>query len=244
MTNSTGADRVARVAGMWRPIEMSDGDIIKLFQSGKHGERNYRQFDGEWYVLDESPEAIAEARQEALVSHLHTENHNLTEEVIFIEQKIDRLTSENERLKRERDSLMHAIIEMDTAQDLETFRKDCDEAMKIVDGIERKRSIPCADLLRPSDADFQQWWNDEGQWMPKHHGTYDVALAACRALASIPRADSPDQIVNANKKVEDPEKCPECKGEGTFPHGITQRHSDFECRKCHGTGLKPKEEKV
>lgn len=54
--SNPGADRVA---GMWRPIEMSDGDILKLFQSGEHGERNYRQFDGEWYVLDESPEGLA-----------------------------------------------------------------------------------------------------------------------------------------------------------------------------------------
>ncbi len=56
--SNPGADRVARVAGIWRPIEMSDGDILKLFQSGKQSERNYRQFDGEWYVLDESPEGL------------------------------------------------------------------------------------------------------------------------------------------------------------------------------------------
>lgn len=71
MTNSTGADRVA---GMWRPIEMSDGDILKLFQSGEHGERNYRQFDGEWYVLDESPEGIREARQEVKLSQYAKDN--------------------------------------------------------------------------------------------------------------------------------------------------------------------------
>ncbi len=65
-----GADRVAVCAGMWRPVEMSDGDILKLFQSGKQGEKNYRQFDGEWYVLDESPEAIAEARQEERIKDL------------------------------------------------------------------------------------------------------------------------------------------------------------------------------
>lgn len=96
-----GADRVARVAGIWRPIEMSDGDILKLFQSGKQGEKNYRQFDGKWYVLDESLEAQAEARQEYQIKFMQgvIEKHQIR--LMEYGNEIDRLTAENERLRRE-----------------------------------------------------------------------------------------------------------------------------------------------
>lgn len=105
-TNSTGADRVAVCAGMWRPIEMSDGDIIKLFQSGKHGERNYRQFDGEWYVLDESPEAIAECQKgnvdvTKLVQKALEDQFIYGDNVLDLTLKLQQAIADNERLKRE-----------------------------------------------------------------------------------------------------------------------------------------------
>lgn len=87
---------------------MSDGDILKLFQSGKQSERNYRQFDGEWYVLDESPEAIAEARQEELVEWL---KGGMSVTVERFQEKIDHLTAENERLRRERDNFLELAKE-------------------------------------------------------------------------------------------------------------------------------------
>lgn len=96
----------SKPAGMWRPIELTDGDIVKLFQSGEHGEANYRQFDGRWYVLDESPEGIAEARQEEHLSHITESRENCikTRDWAFIE--IDRLTADLAKMKEQRDSAM------------------------------------------------------------------------------------------------------------------------------------------
>lgn len=99
----------SKPAGMWRPIELTDGDIVKLFQSGEHGEANYRQFDGRWYVLDESPEGIAEARQEELIRGLdffHRQNGDeisrltadLAAEIAKLKEKLDHYINENEYL--------------------------------------------------------------------------------------------------------------------------------------------------
>ncbi len=102
------------MAGIWRHVEMTDGDIIRLFQSGKQGEKNYRQFDGEWFVLDESPEAIREASQQDEIDRLAAENEQLNKQVDQLSYDIDhgagkeieKLTTENERLKLDRDELL------------------------------------------------------------------------------------------------------------------------------------------
>lgn len=96
----------SKPAGMWRPIELTDGDIIKLFQSGEHGEANYRQFDGRWYVLDESPEAIAEARQAdklMVLNELLVQYRDAHEQLV---KANDRLTAENAKLREQRDRLL------------------------------------------------------------------------------------------------------------------------------------------
>lgn len=104
----------SKVAGMWRPIELTDGDIVKLFQSGKHGEANYRQFDGRWYVLDESPELIAETRQEELIDDLKSTLMALTrkgpDECVYSVKEIDRLTADLAAVTKQRDVLFKACV--------------------------------------------------------------------------------------------------------------------------------------
>lgn len=121
--SNPGADRVARVAGIWRPIEMSDGDILKLFQSGKQSERNYRQFDGEWYVLDESPEAIAEASGQAEIDRLGRGVVELSGLCQNFQGTVDRLTAALAKVTAQRDRLLKWVKGM---HGYERSEKNCD----------------------------------------------------------------------------------------------------------------------
>ncbi len=95
-----------KVAGVWRPIEMTDGDIVKLFQSGEQGDKNYQQFDGKWFVLDESPEAIAEARQETVISGLEDILKHCEDQVTNLIEANARLTAALAKVTAQRDRLL------------------------------------------------------------------------------------------------------------------------------------------
>lgn len=102
-----GADKVARVAGIWRPIEMSDGDILKLFQSGKQSEKNYRQFDGEWYVLDESTEGLQSVKEHSEhIAHYQSLLKSVGEENV-------KLHLDLAKCQAERDDLLTALKEIE-----------------------------------------------------------------------------------------------------------------------------------
>lgn len=120
----------SKPAGMWRPIELTDGDIVKLFQSGKHGEANYRQFDGRWYVLDESTEAIAEARQEEKIKDLESyfrgarNGENAKYKIICeMSEQADRLTADLAKVTAQRDRLLKWVKGM---HGYERSEKNCD----------------------------------------------------------------------------------------------------------------------
>lgn len=58
-----------------------------------------------------------------------------------------------------------------------------------------------ADLLRPSDAEFEKWWQADGQYRISSKNKSDCKSAFYAAIASIPRADSPDHVPESGKMV-------------------------------------------
>lgn len=58
-----------------------------------------------------------------------------------------------------------------------------------------------SDLLRPSEAEFEKWWQADGQYRISSKNKSDCKSAFYAAIASIPRADSPDHVPESGKMV-------------------------------------------